>query len=79
MYRSLYEDGWRLKALRSHDSLCVLGSLGFPGEKGEKGNAGTIGPKGLPVSFDYIMSHKGLEGSNVPFNFHLWTHTLNLA
>lgn len=68
-----------LKAQSSRDSPCVLGSLGFPGEKGEKGHAGATGPKGLPVSLDCIMSHKGLEGSHVSFDFRLWTHTLNLG
>ena len=65
----LYEHGWGLKAQSSHDSVCVLGSLGVPGEKGEKGNAGMTGPKGFPVSFDSIMSHKRLERSHVPFDF----------
>ena len=38
--------------------VCVLGSLGFPGQKGEKGHAGATGPKGLTVSFGYIIEEK---------------------
>lgn len=38
--------------------VCVLGSLGFPGQKGEKGNTGATGPKGLTVSFEFIIEQK---------------------